>query len=142
MNCSICNSDFPRERLFCPGCGASSPELELGEPLEGVEGVPSPHAPLFRAGPERAGRAPATSPTAVFSLLFGILAYLALPIVGAVIAVVTGHHARREIRDSHGRLEGTALATTGLALGYSQFALIGAAVVMVLALAAITTGSR
>ncbi|NOK62593.1 MAG: DUF4190 domain-containing protein [Chloroflexi bacterium AL-W] len=40
--------------------------------------------------------------------------------IGAIVAVVTGHMARREIRNSGGALSGDGMAIAGLALGYSQ----------------------
>ncbi len=55
------------------------------------------------------------------------MSYVTLPVVGAIVAVATGHAARREIRTSGGRLDGEMLANLGLALGYSQFVLAGLA---------------
>lgn len=67
-----------------------------------------------------------TSPLAVISLVFGILAYTALPLLGALIAVVAGHVARGQIREEGGRLGGKALAKAGLVLGYVQLGLVAA----------------
>lgn len=64
-----------------------------------------------------------TSPAAIISLVFGILAWLALPLIGAVIAIVTGHIARGEIRREPARLEGDGLAVAGLVLGWVQLVL-------------------
>jgi len=63
-----------------------------------------------------------TSTLAVVSLVFGILAWSVLPFVGAVVAVICGHMARSEIRNSHPerRPEGDGLAVAGLVLGYVQ----------------------
>jgi hypothetical protein len=69
---------------------------------------------------------PATAPTstaAIISLVAGILAWLALPLVGALAAVIAGHIARSEIRQSAGALQGDGLAVAGLVLGYLQFVL-------------------
>jgi hypothetical protein len=69
---------------------------------------------------------PATAPTstaAIISLVAGILAWLALPLVGALAAVIAGHIARSEIRQSAGTLQGDGLAVAGLVLGYLQFVL-------------------
>lgn len=69
--------------------------------------------------------APQTSATAVISLVFGILCWIALPFLGALVAVITGHIARGEIRRAlPGSIEGDGLALTGLVLGYAQLALI------------------
>ncbi len=64
-----------------------------------------------------------TSSMAVVSLVCGIATWVILPLIGAIIAVITGHMARREIRDSMGRLTGDGLATAGLVLGYLQLGL-------------------
>lgn len=65
-----------------------------------------------------------TSNLAVASLVSGILSWIIIPFLGAIVAVVTGHMAKREIRESMGTLKGGGMATTGLALGYIQLALI------------------
>jgi len=57
------------------------------------------------------------SPMAVASLACGILCWIVLPFVGAVVAVVTGVSARREIRASGGAVGGWNMATVGLWLG-------------------------
>ena len=85
--------------------------------------APSPAAPST-AAPLQNPRPSSTS--AVVSLIFGLLAWLLLPIIGAIIAVVSGHLARAEIRAAQGRLDGDGLAIAGLVLGYLQlvFALL------------------
>ncbi|TET52714.1 MAG: DUF4190 domain-containing protein [Anaerolineales bacterium] len=65
-----------------------------------------------------------TSTLAVVSLVSGILGWSLLPIIGGIVAVVTGHKARKEIRASCGALGGDAMATVGLVLGYASFVLI------------------
>ena len=64
-----------------------------------------------------------TCATAVVSLVFGILAWCVLPLVGAIVAIVCGHLARGEIRRSQGSMEGGGLAVAGLVLGYGQIVL-------------------
>ncbi len=59
-----------------------------------------------------------TSNLAMFSLVFGILAWTILPLVAAIGAIITGHMAQREIRESGGRFSGGGLAMAGLILGY------------------------
>ncbi|HET6546563.1 MAG TPA: DUF4190 domain-containing protein [Rhodanobacteraceae bacterium] len=64
-----------------------------------------------------------TSVLAVFSLVFGILAWCALPFVGAIIAVVCGHSARGEIRRAPAAtMDGGGMALAGLILGWLQLA--------------------
>jgi hypothetical protein len=69
-----------------------------------------------------------TSSLAVISLVFGILGWTLLPAVGALVAVITGHMARAEIRRSAGQLEGDGMAVAGLVLGWLAIGLAIAAV--------------
>lgn len=59
-----------------------------------------------------------TSSLAIISLIAGILGLSLFPILGSVVAVITGPMARREIRESGGTLGGDGLATAGLVLGW------------------------
>ncbi len=59
-----------------------------------------------------------TSTMAIVSLIAGIAGLSVFPTLGSIIAVVTGHMAKREIRDSGGQVTGDGLALTGLILGY------------------------
>lgn len=69
-------------------------------------------------------RAPApTSALSLTSLIMGILSWILIPVVGALIAIITGHMAKKEIRQSDGLLGGDGLATAGLVLGYANLAL-------------------
>ena len=62
---------------------------------------------------------PRTSGTAVASLVFGVLSWCAIPIIGAIVAIVLGHSARGEIRRAPaGMLDGDSMATVGLVLGW------------------------
>jgi len=73
-----------------------------------------------------------TSPLAIVSLVSGILGWSLLPLLGSLVAIVTGHMARSEIRRQPQTLEGDGLAVTGLVLGYALVALsvIGVLVAM------------
>jgi hypothetical protein len=53
-----------------------------------------------------------------------VLAYFFLPLIGAIIAVVAGHMARKEISNSGGQIGGGGMALAGLILGYVQLALL------------------
>lgn len=50
----------------------------------------------------------------------GVLGWTLIPIVGGIIAVITGHMAKKDIRQSAGLLGGDGIATAGLILGYSN----------------------
>jgi hypothetical protein len=66
---------------------------------------------------------PPTSSLSLTSLIMGIVGWVLLPVVGGIIAVITGHMAKKEIRESNGLLGGDGMATAGLVLGYSNLAL-------------------
>ena len=61
---------------------------------------------------------PKTSPLAITSLVTGLLGWTLMPVLGSLVAIVTGHMARAEIRRSAGALDGDGLATVGLVLGW------------------------
>lgn len=67
---------------------------------------------------------PKESSLAIASLITGILSWFLVPIFGALAAVITGHLAFNEIRESQGMLTGKGMATAGLILGYIQLGFI------------------
>ena len=77
-----------------------------------------------------------TSSLAIVSLVFAVLAWVMLPFVGALVAVICGHLARGEIRRApvDQRLEGDGMAVAGLVLGYVQLTLSVLLVVFVIAM--------
>src|SRR5262245_13623691 len=137
MNCTTCDSPLEAGALFCANCGArvaptagaANPTIVLS-PGDGAPAQPAtPQAPLPpqpyapAAAPLAAGQPTASVPTstaATVSLVFGILAYVFLPVIAAIIAVVAGHMARKEIRNSGGQIGGSGMAMAGLVLGYVQ----------------------
>jgi len=74
-----------------------------------------------------------TSTLAVVSLVAGILGWSLLPLLGTVAAIITGHMARKEIRNSNGALDGDGMALAGLVLGWVSAAvwLLGVIVLFV-----------
>lgn len=64
-----------------------------------------------------------TSVMAIVSLISGILAWTLVPFLGAIVAVITGHMARKEIRNNPETKEGDGLALTGLILGWASLLL-------------------
>jgi hypothetical protein len=110
MTCSACGTPLEFGVLVCPNCGASTrdaagKERPVGEILPPIEGSP--------IGLQRR-----RSTTAVVSMVCGIASWLVAPCVGGLAAVVLGHLARREIRQSQGRVDGDGFAVAGLILGY------------------------
>lgn len=59
-----------------------------------------------------------TNSMAIVSLIAGILSWFAVPLLGAIVAIITGHMARGQIRSSYGTQAGDGLAMVGLVLGY------------------------
>jgi hypothetical protein len=76
------------------------------------------------------------NPLAIASLVCGIICWFAVPVVGAIGAVVTGHMARAQIRQKGDAEGGDGMAVAGLILGYSHLAVsclvIGGIVLMVM----------
>ena len=64
-----------------------------------------------------------SSNLAIISLVMGVLGWTVVPFIGSLIAIITGHLARAEIRREPERLEGDGLAVAGLVLGYAMLAL-------------------
>lgn len=68
---------------------------------------------------------PRTSGTAVASLVFGVLSWFALPVIGAILAIVLGHSARGEIRRAPpGTVDGDGMAIAGLILGWAHVVVV------------------
>jgi hypothetical protein len=84
-----------------------------------MSNFPSPQYP-----PPYQPAAQPNSTMAIISLIAGILGLTVFPIVGSIVAVVTGHMAKGEIARSNGTLGGSGLATAGLILGYVGLVLL------------------
>jgi len=59
-----------------------------------------------------------SSSMAVVSLIAGIASFIFLPVIGAIAAVITGGMAKKEIRQSGGRITGMGMANWGMILGW------------------------
>ena len=82
-----------------------------------------------------------TSGAAIASLIFGIITWVALPFVGALVAVICGHVARGEIRRMPaGSIEGDGLAIAGLILGYAHLVLCALGILLFIGLIFLGTG--
>lgn len=64
-----------------------------------------------------------TSALAITSLVSGLLGWTFLPLLGSLVAIVTGHMARAEIQRSNGQIDGDGLAIAGLVLGWLVIAI-------------------
>ena len=69
---------------------------------------------------------------AIASLVCGIAAWIIFPVVAAIAAVVTGHLAKKEIRESGNTLGGDGMALAGLLMGYIQLGLFVLFLIIVL----------
>ena len=58
------------------------------------------------------------STLAVISLVAGILGLTFFPLLGCIVAIITGLMARKEIKESLGTIGGDGMATAGLVLGF------------------------
>lgn len=78
---------------------------------------------------------PSTNNLAIISLVAGLVSWFLLPVVAAVVAIISGHMARGEIKRSGGAQAGDALAVVGLTLGYLN--LVASCVLPILAVAGV-----
>ena len=67
---------------------------------------------------------PPNSNLAIISLIAGICGLTILPLIGSVVAVITGPMAKREIAESEGALGGEGFATAGIVMGWISIGLI------------------
>jgi hypothetical protein len=77
---------------------------------------------------------PQNSTMAIVSLVAGVLGWVLIPILGPIVAVITGHMAQGQIKGSNGALRGRGLAIAGLILGYAQIVLLAAMICVVVIL--------
>lgn len=60
------------------------------------------------------------STLAIISLVSGIIGWTIIPFIGSIVAVITGHLAKKEIRESGNTMSGDGMALAGLILGYTM----------------------
>lgn len=65
-----------------------------------------------------------TSTLAMVSLVSAILGFTLVPVVGTIVALITGYMARNETRAIPPRVSGDNLATAGIVMGWIQVALM------------------
>lgn len=59
-----------------------------------------------------------TNTMAIISLIAGIASWFFLPFLAAIVAIITGHMARTQIKQTYGTEGGDVVAVIGLVLGY------------------------
>ncbi|HSQ17106.1 MAG TPA: DUF4190 domain-containing protein [Anaerolineales bacterium] len=62
--------------------------------------------------------APPTSTNAIISLVAGIVGLFFLPVIGGIVAILTGNSAKKEIANSGGTVGGEGLAKAGVIIGW------------------------
>lgn len=89
---------------------------------DGKQWVPAPPTlvPTGPYPPAVMARTPPTNSLAIVSLVAAILSWVLCPFIAAVVAVITGHIARNQIRTSGEAGDG--LALVGLIVGYLHLA--------------------
>ncbi len=126
QTCSRCKASVQEGVSFCPSCGNGL----SGIPAPLVAGSPlSPAIPVAYTGPKE------TSGKATASLICGIVAYVILPFLAAIPAIVLGHLALSDIKKKAGQLTGSGLAIAGMVMGYAQ--LVFLPVILIIAAIAI-----
>jgi type IV pilus assembly protein PilA len=98
--CAACGNSLAADDKFCRVCGRNTGEVSAATP-----GM-IPMAP---------GVSAVTSGKAIVSLVCGLLLFVPMAFIAAIIF---GHLALSEIRKSGGRLKGEGMAMAGLVLGY------------------------
>ena len=63
------------------------------------------------------------STLAIVSLISGILGFTVVPVIGSIVAIITGMMARSETRSNPPRASGDGLATAGIVMGWIMVAL-------------------
>lgn len=116
--CAACGNSLEASDKFCRVCG-----WQTGAATTNPTPVPAASAPACPPG---------TSPKAVISLVCGLLFFVPLAFLAAIVC---GHLGLSEIRRSAGRLKGEGLAIAGLVLGYLWLA--GVPVFLIIAAIAI-----
>ena len=64
-----------------------------------------------------------SSTLAIVSLVSAILGFTFVPVIGTIVALITGYMARSETRSIPPRASGDGLATAGIIMGWIQVAL-------------------
>jgi hypothetical protein len=121
----------------CANCGRQIGALETGVPIRDGIICPECHARLsaaFRystaADPRAGGNERPGEVFAIVSLVSGILGYLFLPFIGAIVAIIFGIMSWSESKSAGAAPSG--MATAGIILGTIQLALVALILIFVL----------
>jgi len=67
---------------------------------------------------------PQTSTMAIVSLVMGILSWFLLPVIGGILAIITGYISRKEIKNTPGQFTGDGMAIAGMVLGITNIVFV------------------
>lgn len=67
---------------------------------------------------------PPTSTLAIVSVIAGVLGFSAVPVIGGIVALITGYLARKETKATPPTASGDGLAVAGIIMGWIQVALV------------------
>ena len=101
-----------RRHPGAPGSAPPTPRSPVGAEPTPAWGGPGGYAPP-----------PKTNTLAMISLIAGVAQFVCFYFIGAIVAIVTGHIARSQIRRSNGTQGGAGMALAGIILGYVGLAL-------------------
>jgi hypothetical protein len=107
--CPACGSVTEGDRTFCSHCG---------EPIVAL--APAVRASMRYLPPAPYVRRPLNR-LAAASIVFAVVWLWGL---GSVLAIISGHVARRAIDESHGEVGGAGIASTAIVLGWVGIALV------------------
>lgn len=73
-----------------------------------------------------------THPLAVVSLILSVGGFSFLPLFGSIAGIITGHVARRNIRDQESLYNGETLAKAGIILGWIGIGFVAAITILII----------
>ena len=119
MNCANCLTSLNPDARFCPTCGmavgstaAPAPAAPVAAPAPVAPNqVPAEAAPAYQPMYAAAPAPTSTNGLAIASLVLGLTGI-------SIVALVLGYIARKQIRQSNGRQDGSGFATAGIVLGW------------------------
>ena len=104
MFCPNCGTNIDDRSSTCPKCGT---QVKASQPVQGYGAIPA-EVP--------------TDGKATTSMVLGILSLACFGILAGIPAIIFGHKARTNIRNSMGRLKGDGMALAGIIMGYISVA--------------------
>lgn len=119
--CPMCGSNLDPDCNFCPNCGFQMTEFTLSSDKNttpaSVQKIPSQSQvqPRYRPQPQMQQQYyPPSNTNGTVALIFGILGFFLIPIIGSIIAIIFGAIARsREPQSSTGKA-GLVLGIVGI----------------------------